>query len=128
MTDASQLMPYSSSTSKQPFRVGRSEREPQTTATVGIGPKDTNRYGPMPVDSTPRWSPGIVAELRPIPGLQLAGRNVGAGLGALERHAGDAPSRGLASRLDGRTSADHRHHPTPARLVAAVSRASRAGM
>src|SRR6188472_2352920 len=33
MTDASQPIPYESSTSKQPFSEGRSEREPQITAT-----------------------------------------------------------------------------------------------
>ena len=43
MTDASQPMPYESSTSKQPFRVDRSDREPHTTATAGICAQDTEQ-------------------------------------------------------------------------------------
>ena len=45
MTDASQAIPYASSTSKQPFRAGRSEREPQMTATVGIGAERIPGHG-----------------------------------------------------------------------------------
>ena len=52
MTDASQAIPYESRTSKQPFRTGRSEREPQMTATVGIGAERIPGHG---VDEALSW-------------------------------------------------------------------------
>jgi hypothetical protein len=75
-------MPYESSTSKQPYRVDWSDREPHTPATAGICEQDTERrrfpWVSFVIDcpavddaialaaEVPR-SPGLVAELRPIP-------------------------------------------------------------
>src|SRR5262245_34400694 len=73
MTDASQPMSYESRTSKQPFSVGRSEREPQMTATVGIGAMRI--AGRRPVDSRPAGSssrhPPIPRETHPVKYLLL---------------------------------------------------------